>query len=154
MAKVKLGKFTVDKRDLEKEHLDAAATGDSTMENEPRATAVRYDSRKKRIIVELSNDSTFIFPPKLAQGLAEATESELADVAILGVGFALDWPQLDAQFSVSGLIAGVFGTRRWMHDLQRHLAQAGRRGGSSRSAAKSRASVENGKKGGRPMRIA
>lgn len=154
MAKVKLGKFEVDEAELERQHEEAVKRGEEAMRTEPRAVAVRYDARKKRVIVDLNNDSTFIFPPKLAQGLSEASDAELSDVKVLGLGFALEWTRLDAHFSVSGLLSGIFGNKKWMNNLQEHLAEAGRKGGASRSEAKRRASAENGKKGGRPKKVA
>ena len=52
----------------------------------------------------------------------------------------------DADFTVAGLVAGVFGTRAWMAEL-------GRKGGSVTSEAKAAAVRENGKKGGRPRKV-
>ena len=46
---------------------------------------------------------------------------------------------------VPGLVAGLFGTRRWM-------AEIGRRGGKRRTKAKALAARANGAKGGRPRR--
>jgi len=52
-------------------------------------------------------------------------------------------PQLDADFYVPALIEGAFGSCRWMQHI-------GELGGSARSAAKAKASRENGTRGGRP----
>ena len=71
---------------------------------EPRATAVRYDRKSARIIVELNNGCTFAFTPHLAQGLETATHDELAKVEILGAGYVLHWEALDADFRVIGLL--------------------------------------------------
>ncbi len=57
--------------------VQAAALADAT---EPRAKSARYDRRAKRIVVELVSGATFISPPELAQGLAEALPAELAKV--------------------------------------------------------------------------
>lgn len=48
--------------------------------------------------------------------------------------------RVDADLYVPALIEGVFGSRRWLQQI----------GGSARSAAKAKASRENGKRGGRP----
>lgn len=111
---------------------------------EPRATAVRYDRKSARIIVELNNGCTFAFPPHLAQGLEAATDDELAMVEILGAGYGLHWEALDADFRVSGLLAGVFGTKAYM----------ARRAGQATSPAKAAAARANGAKGGRPRKQA
>lgn len=94
----------------------AAALADAT---EPRAKSARYDRRAKRIIVELISGATFIFPPELAQGLAGASPAELAEVQVTPSGAGLRWPSLDADFSLSGLIMGVFGSPSWMRGLAR-----------------------------------
>ena len=78
---------------------------------EPRAAAARYDRKLRRVVVELTNGCTFAFPPRLAQGLEHATEEELETVEILGAGYGLHWEVLDADFTVPGLLAGLFGTK-------------------------------------------
>jgi hypothetical protein len=112
--------------------------------HEPRAATARYDRRSGRVIVELTNGCTFAFPPKLAQGLEAATEAQLSEVEILGAGSGLHWETLDADLSISGLLAGLFGTRA-------HLAQ---QAGRTTSSAKAAAARVNGAKGGRPRRSA
>jgi hypothetical protein len=113
-------------------------------ENEPRAAAARYDRASERIVVDLENGCTFAFPPRLAQGLEDASEQELSDVEILGNGYGLHWEALDVDLSLPGLMAGIFGTRAWM----------ARRAGRATSAAKAAAARANGAKGGRPRKPA
>lgn len=111
---------------------------------EPRAAAARYDGQLGRVIVELTNGCTFMFPPRLAQGLETATEDQLAQVEILGAGYGLHWEALDADLSIPGLLAGLFGTKAAM---ARHAGQA-------TSPAKAAAARANGAKGGRPRKSA
>ncbi|WP_291931498.1 DUF2442 domain-containing protein [Limnohabitans sp.] len=108
-----------------------------------QALSARYDTRKKHIVVDLINGSSFSFPPHLAQGLANARPAELADIEISPYGIGLHWPQLDADLTVEGLLAGLFGSRSWM---RQHAAKAG----SVKSEAKTQAAKANGAKGGRP----
>lgn len=89
----------------------------------------------------------FAFPPEGAQVLRGATPRQLAAVEVEGGGFALRWEELDADLTVSGLLAGRFGSKRWMSEL-------GRAGGRARSEKKARAVRANGMKGGRPRRPA
>lgn len=110
--------------------------------NEPRARAARYDSQLRRVIVELTNGCTFTFPPHLAQGLEAATDEQLAQIEILGQGYGLHWEVLDADLSVPGLLAGLFGTRAYM----------ARRAGQVTSPAKAAAARQNGARGGRPRK--
>ena len=112
--------------------------------NEPRAIGARYNRKLKRMVVELTNGCTFTFPPHLAQGLETATDGQLAQVEIVGVGYGLHWEALDVDLSVPGLLAGLFGTKA-------HMA---REAGKTTSPAKAAAARANGAKGGRPAKSA
>lgn len=124
----------------------ATARGRQLALTEPRAARARYDRRTGRIAVDLTNGCTFFFPARALQGLAKATDAELAEVEILGTGYGLHWETLDADFTVPGLLMGVFGTRAWM------TSELARRAGQTRSPAKAAAARANGRKGGRPRR--
>ena len=87
---------------------------------EPRAKSARYDRRTIRIVVELRNGATFIFPAELAQGLAGASAKDLAEVKITPSGAGLRWPNLDADFSLPNLLAGEFGSKSWMAKMARN----------------------------------
>ena len=110
------------------------------------ATSARYDRVADRVVIELKNGITLMFPPHLAQGLAGASPEELEDVTISPAGWTVDWKKLGAGFTVDGLLAGIFGGEKWM---AQHF---GRKGGQVRSEAKTKAVRENGKKGGRPRK--
>jgi hypothetical protein len=125
--------------------IDAAIErGKRVLETEPRAASARYDRKLDRIVVDLTNGCTFAFPPRLAQGLEGASDDQLEQVQILGIGYGLHWQALDVDLSVPGLLAGLFGTRAYM----------ARRAGQATSAAKAVASRANGAKGGRPRKHA
>ena len=93
-----------------------------------------------------------MFPIGLIEVLQNASDEQIKDVEIAVEGLYLRWNSLDEDLSVPHLLQGVFGTRQWMNRLNEHFSEAGRKGGTSRSAAKQRASLENGSKGGRPLR--
>jgi hypothetical protein len=123
--------------------IDAALErGRIAAETEPRAAAARYDAKSGRVIIGLTNGATFAFPARLAEGLADADPVDLADIEVSPHGFGLHWPKLDVDYSVPGLVAGIFGTARWM------AARAGR----VTSPAKAAAARVNGAKGGRPRK--
>jgi hypothetical protein len=129
--------------ELTRAEIDAAnARGREIASTLPHAASARYDRRSRRIIVELTNGSLFAFPAELGQGLAGASADQLSEIELSGGGFGLHWPKLDADLTVPGLLAGVFGTARWM------AAQAGR----ASSPAKAAAARRNGTKGGRPRK--
>lgn len=112
--------------------------------HEPPAAAARYDRRSGRVVVELANGCTFVFPPHLAQGLEAANEEQLSKVEILGAGSGLRWEALNTDLSIPGLLAGLFGTTAY-------LAQ---QAGPATSPAKVAAARANGAKGSRPRRPA
>jgi hypothetical protein len=113
---------------------------------EPRARSARYDTATKRVVVELTNGCALHFPPALAQGLGDASASELQTVEVYPGGIGLRWDALDVDLSVPRLVEGIFGGIAWT------ASQLGKRGGRASSAAKAAAVRENGKKGGRPRK--
>ena len=131
--------------DISDAQIDTAiARGKRALETEPRAASARYDRKLDVVVVDLTNGCTFAFPPRLAQRLEAATDEQLKEVEILGVGYGLHWEALDVDLSIPGLLAGLFGTKA-------HMA---RRAGQATSPAKAMASRANGAKGGRPRKHA
>jgi hypothetical protein len=129
--------------ELSDRQIDAAVDrGRIARLTEPRAASARYDRSAGHLVVELTNGCVFAFPPRLAHGLENATDDQLAQVEILGAGHGLHWEELDADLSVPGLLAGLFGTEAYM----------ARRAGQATSPAKAAAARANGAKGGRPRR--
>ncbi len=118
------------------------------MASGPRAIAARYDRRVSRVMVTLSNGLELAFPPHLAEGLANGKPSDLAVIEITPTGLGLRWPKLDADLYLPSLLEGIFGSPRWMAGLM------GKSGGLARTAAKVAAARENGRKGGRPRKLA
>jgi len=95
-------------------------------------------------VVQLSSNLGIFFSPRDAEGLEHATPEQLIEISPSGYG--LHFPKLDADLYLPSILEGVFGSERWM------ASRMGMRGGRSRSAAKTMAARENGKKGGRPRR--
>ncbi|HVY33913.1 MAG TPA: DUF2442 domain-containing protein [Caulobacteraceae bacterium] len=118
------------------------------LESEPRAVAARYDQTTGRVAIDLANGCTYVFPTQLVQDLQGASQDDLADVVVDGVGFNLHWPALEVDLYVPALVSGIFGTRAWM---TRELARVA---GRTSSPAKAAAARSNGAKGGRPRKSA
>jgi hypothetical protein len=110
--------------------------------------SARYDARRSRVVVTLDTGVEVAFPTRLAEGLADASPEDLAVIEISPAGLGLHWPRLDADLYVPALLQGVFGSKGWM------ARQLGAEGGRARTVAKVAASRVNGRKGGRPRKVA
>ena len=143
----------VENKILDKELTDeinrAKKAGLEAEQNEPRASAVRYDKKSNRIIVDLKTGISFMFPVDLTEELVDASEEKLKQVKVLADGFAIFWQDLDVALSVPDLLMGIFGSKSWMTKV---YSEIGRKGGKKTSPAKTKSSRENGRLGGRPKK--
>lgn len=128
--------------------LEQAEERMATLRDAGHAVSARYDRRRARVVVALNTGVELTFPTRLAEGLADASPDSLADIEISPAGLGLHWPKLDADLYVPALLQGVLGSKQWM------ARQLGAQGGRSRTASKVAASRENGRKGGRPKKLA
>jgi hypothetical protein len=112
------------------------------------AVSARYDRRTGRVVIELNTGVQIAVPTRLTEGLAGASSANLSEIEISPAGLGLHWPKLDADVYVPALLQGVFGSKRWM------ASQLGAAGGQARSSAKAAAARQNGRKGGRPRKVA
>lgn len=119
--------------------------GKTNAAREARAIKAWYDKSSKKVFVELNNNLMIGFPAQKLQGLENATIAQLMQVEVTPSGYGLHWEDLDVDLGVPQLVAGLFGAKTWMSEL-------GRRGGKSKSDAKSQASRKNGSLGGRPCK--
>ncbi len=125
----------------------AKQRGRARRASEPRAASARYDRARKLVVVKLENGALFGVPPRLLQGLEEASPDQLADVTVSSQGALVVWPKADVAHSLANLLAGVFGANWW---LRERAARAGR----ATSEAKAAAARVNGARGGRPRKTA
>lgn len=58
------------KTEMAKEIDRALGTGRRLARSEPRAASARYDRRTRRMVMELTNGCSFVFPPRALQGKA------------------------------------------------------------------------------------
>src|SRR5664279_423427 len=133
--------------DLTTEQFEAAkARGEARMRG-PRAESAHYDAGRNRVIIRLTTGVEIGFAPRDVEGLQDASADDLKVIDVEAFGLGIHFPAIDADLYVPALLEGVLGSKRWM------AAQLGAAGGRTRSAAKAAASRENGKRGGRPVKV-
>ncbi len=125
----------------------AEARGEARLRG-PRAESALYDAARNRVIVRLTTGVEISFAPDDAQGLQHASGDDLATIEMDAFGLGIHVPAPDADLSVPALLEGVVRSKTWM------AARLGAAGGRCRTAAKAAASRENGKRGGRPRKVA
>jgi hypothetical protein len=133
---------------ITEQDLEQAENRTALVREAGHAVSARYDRRRSRVVIALNTGIEVAFPTRLAEGLAGASPEHLADIEISAAGLGLHWPRLDADLYVPALLRGVFGSKSWM------ARELGAEGGRARTIAKVAASRENGRKGGRPKKVA
>jgi len=113
---------------------------------EPRIKTARYDRKNGRLVMEMQGDAEVSVPARSLGVLADASDEELADLRIVSRGSALHWDRLDVQMTTISLLQLIFRVRT--------ISDIARRAGSATSPAKTAAARQNGKKGGRPRKVA
>lgn len=114
----KYAKIThIEQEDIKK----ANAEGERIYEEGPRAISAIYNKVDKKIEVTLNNGVEIRFPPRIAQGLSNASEEELSVIDIEGDGLGLCFPIINADLYVPALSKGIFGSKIWMNDLIKNL---------------------------------
>ena len=93
----------------------------------PCARSARYDRAARRIVIEIVSGAVLMVPVDLLEGLRGASDRELSKLELMPRGLDVHWRRLDAQFTVAGLMTGIFGTRTWMTDSDVLEAECGPR---------------------------
>jgi hypothetical protein len=133
--------------DIHNDEYDAAnRRAVSRKRKNPVATAVRFDRRIGRIVIDLSSGLEVAFRPHDAQGLEHAKADDLAEIEVSPSGLGIHFPRLDADIYLPALLEGFLGSRSWM------AAEMGKVGGKASTNAKVAAARQNGKLGGRPRK--
>lgn len=112
---------------------------------EPRAERVRYDARKKQVVLDLRRGAVVAIPLERIRWLRGATARQLAGLYADRTGDAIISDELDMHISIQGLLADLVG-------LTGAAAMLGSEGGKAKSPAKVAAARANGKRGGRPRK--
>jgi hypothetical protein len=111
--------------------------------NEPVAVRASFDRGTRVYSVQCENGAGVTFPVSNLRELRAASDKDIEAGYITPSGDAIHWDNLDAHYTVAGLVAQIFGTKKWMQEL-------GKIGGRKTSEPKAIAARANGMKGGRP----
>ncbi len=106
------------------EEIDAAIQAANHAPPEPLATRVEFLPALRAMSVHLNTGQRLLLPVEDMQYLSAATEDQLHDAEIVGVGYGIGFPKLDAHFSVEGLLAGRYGNSKWMKQLEKKRVDA------------------------------
>ena len=118
-AAVRWGRSQFNEPEIQRQIALATKRGEERMRRDPLATAVQYDKPTRSVVIETNKGVTLTVSVDRLQGLQDAADRDLAKVEILGPGVSIEWPTLDRQFSITGLLAGVFGNEAWMAENSR-----------------------------------
>ena len=127
-----------------KEYRAATERAKMLQATRPMAVDAAYDSASGKVRIHFNDGREFGFFAHSAQGLENASTSELSEIEISPSGFEIYFPRVDVDLDIPELMLGHFGSKRWM------ATALGAAGGRSTSLAKKRAAQANGVLGGRP----
>ena len=82
-----------------------------------RVVKATYSKKTDSLRLVFEDGATYTLPCSRLQGLAEAEGKDLKRIQILSDGTGLLWPVLDVAHYVPGLLAGVYGSEKWMTAL-------------------------------------
>ncbi|NKK72474.1 DUF2442 domain-containing protein [Rhizobium leguminosarum bv. viciae] len=87
----------------------------------PPPSRARYDRRSGAIIFEFYNGSTFMVPARSLEGLADASEREIAGVELIGE--SVHWESLNVDHKIALLMNGIFGSPVFTSRLARTTSE-------------------------------
>jgi len=102
----------------------ATKRGEERLKTEPLAKAVSWD-HSLGAVIDLNNGCRVCVPLRLLPELKDAKPRQLQNVEIMGVGQAVQWPDLDQQFGIAELLEDVWNTTL--------IPKAAHRGGETKS---------------------
>ena len=114
---LKAGKWTYTEEELERMFAESDRRGEESLKTEIQAQQAYYDPTAHRLVIELKNGATHSVPCHLLQGLRDADPADIAAVELGLRGASLHWEKLNWDFTVGGLVRGIFGTAKWMAQL-------------------------------------
>ena len=109
--------------ELESE-IDRALAGAQDAEPGLAITHVAYLPEMHAVSVQINNGQRLLLPAEEMQHVNMATPDQLREAQIIDPGYGFGFPALDVYFSVDGLLAGRYGSERWMQQLEAKRAVA------------------------------
>ena len=160
-----MDKLKIDDPDFDAK-VDAMRAENKRLPYRIRFVKAWYEPERNMVMATLSNHMLIGLPADLGQEISQFSSKQLSGVKIGPGGTSLYWPQEGAGIEITSLLAGRFGSRKWMEKLNKEKAiplgtwfdsqearsELARVAGSSSTPAKAQAARENGMKGGRPRK--
>jgi hypothetical protein len=105
-----MAKWEMTDVDLAEQITQAQRAGKDMMTRPIAIQSVEYmPTPLRRIGVTFKNGTTFFFPVSLLRELRDATDEQLAHVAITPLRDALEWETLDVAVNIPGLLSDLLG---------------------------------------------
>jgi hypothetical protein len=98
---------------LRSELREATRRGEDTLRTEPPAATVTFNEKEGQIVIQLTTGGVLRFPISHFEELRNASPEEIAKVTLTPLGTGLHWDDLDAHYSVAGLIKSVCVGEPW-----------------------------------------
>jgi len=135
----------------DQEYEAALAAGRQAALNEFRAKSVAYLPERDALEVITAAGGGFIIPRAIIGALAHVDAGALGRIELWPDGSVVEIQDLDIHISVDGMVKAALRVLVPPPVVASLFAAAG---GAATSAAKARSSRDNGKKGGRPRKVA
>ncbi len=129
----------------------AERAGEDLASTEPCAKAIVFQAENRTFTLTLTGGTTIGFAADAVPELENASDSALASAEIIPSGTGVSWRALDVDVSVSGLVLALLGGSEWRRSIRQ---AANRQAAQTKSEARTKASRNNGRKGGRPRKAA
>lgn len=133
------------------EYAEALAAGREEADSEFRAKSVRYIADRDALELTTSKGAGFLIPRGWISALQDVAVKDLARLNVWPDGSAIEIDDLDIHISVHGLLSATLPGIVSSRALAAIFAS---RGGRATSAAKRGTAQINGRKGGRPRKVA
>lgn len=125
----------------------AVEAGEHRMAAEFRAADVRFNETRNVIELTMIDGWGLFFRYTDIEEFRDVSPEDMKKLEISPAGMGLELDALDIHVSIHGLVTAFISP----HLMAKSL---GRRGGETKSPAKKQSARKNGKKGGRPKKVA